>query len=129
MRKRVHPDFGYWLDVTMANMGMSGRDLAVRVDVHDSAVSRWRAGKGTPTMEAIAQIAEVFEVEPLRLAVTAGLVTQEVAGVPPVPMPEPTAQRKEVRDRLAALPGLSRAEAQALLERYDEMQSPEVNSA
>lgn len=122
-RNRDRPDFGYWLDVTMANKGMTGRDLAHLVGVHDSAVSRWRAGRGVPTMEAIAKLAEVFKVEPLRLAVTAGLVTDTVAGVAPVAMPEPTAQRKEVRERLRSLPGLSRAEVQALLERYDELQT------
>lgn len=126
MRRRSTPDFGYWLDVTMANHGMSGRDLAATADVHDSAVSRWRAGKGVPNMEAIAKLGEIFNVEPLRLAVTAGLVSQEVAGVEPVPMPEPTAARKEVRSRLRAMPGLSRAEVVALLERYDELQT-EVN--
>ncbi len=125
MRRRTKPDFGYWLDVTLANEHMSGRDLAHSVGVHDSAVSRWRAGKGVPTMEAIAKLAEFFKVEPLRLAVTAGIVTPAIAGVDALAMPEPTEQRKEVRERLKTLPGLSSAEVQALLERYDELQSVE----
>ncbi len=127
MYRRSKPNFGYWLDVTLANQHMSGRDLAHAVGVHDSAVSRWRAGKGVPTMEAIAKLAELFKVEPLRLAVTAGVVSSDVAGVSPLEMSEPTERRKEVRERLRSLPGLSSAEVQALLERYDELQSAEVS--
>lgn len=122
MLTRNANQFGYWLDVSMANAKLSGRELAARLGVHDSAVSRWRAGKGVPTMEAIGKLAEVFNVEPLRLAVRAGLVSQQVAGVPPVDIPEPTALREEVRERLRNLPGLTELEAQALLERYDQIQ-------
>lgn len=123
MAARKANKFGYWLDVSMANAQLTGRDLAQQLGVHDSAVSRWRAGKGAPTMEGVAKLAEIFNVEPLRLAVTAGLVSSKVAGVPPVDMPEPTAYREAVRERLRGLPGLTDREAQALLERYDELQS------
>lgn len=125
MLARTPNQFGYWLDVSMANSHLSGRDIAEQVGVHDSAVSRWRAGKSVPAMEVIAKLAEVFNVEPLRLAVLAGLVSRKVAGVPPVDMPEPTVLREEVRGRLRALPGLTDMEVQALLERYDEMQTQE----
>ncbi len=126
MRTKHRPDFGYWLDVTLSNQGMTGRELAKLVGVHDSAVSRWRAGHGVPTMEGIAKVAELFNVEPLRLAVTAGLVSAKVAGVSSVDMPEPKGRREEVRARLRSVPGLTPQEVQALLERYDELQYSEV---
>jgi len=106
----------------MSNQHMSGRDVAVKVGVHDSAVSRWRRGLGAPNMEAMAALANMFNVEPLSLAVLAGLVSEKVAGVPPAPMPEPVAQREEVRARLLDMPGLTMDERQSLLERYDELQ-------
>lgn len=121
VNKRARELFSRWLDVNMANHHMTGRDVAERIDVHDSAVSRWRSGKGSPTMEYLTALAELFEVEPLRLAVTAGLVSQKIAGVEPVDMPQPTAQREEVRKSIASIPGLTNSERQALLEKYDEM--------
>lgn len=121
VNKRAREVFGRWLDVSMANRHLSGRDVAVKVGVHDSAVSRWRSGKGTPTMEYLTALAELFGVDPLRLAVTAGLVSQKIAGVEPVDMPEPMAQREDVRKSITAIPGLTHGERQALLERYDEL--------
>ena len=113
--------FAEWLDVNMANRHMSGRDVAEIVGVHDSAVSRWRSGKGTPTMEYLTGLAELFGVDPLRLAVRAGLVSQQVAGVEPVDMPQPVAQREEVRKSIKGIPGLTDSERQALLETYDDL--------
>ncbi len=113
--------FDRWLDITMSNMHLSGREVAAQIGVHDSAVSRWRSGKGVPSMEALTALAGVFDVHPLRLAVRAGLVSEKVAGMPPVDMPEPIAQREEVRESISAIPGLTDVERQALLERYDEL--------
>lgn len=118
---RKGTDFGRWLDIMMSNAHLSGREVATRIGVHDSAVSRWRSGKGAPTIEAVTSLADMFNVEPLRLAVRAGLVSEKVAGVPPVDMPEPKAQREEVRNSITKIPGLTDLERQALLERYDEL--------
>lgn len=120
-RKRERELFARWLDVNMSNHHMTGRDIAERIGVHDSAVSRWRSGKGVPTMEALSALAELFGVDPLRLAVLAGLVSVAVAGVEPVDLPEPIAQREEVRKSITSIPGLTQSERQALLERYDEL--------
>lgn len=119
MRARAANQFGYWLDVSMANANMTGQELAERIGVHSSAVSRWRAGKSAPAMEALGKLAEVFNVEPLRLAVTAGLVSSKVAGVPPVDMPEPLARREKAREYLANNPYLTDDERREALEWYD----------
>lgn len=121
MARKGTGEFGRWLDIMMSNLHLTGRDVSSRVGVHDSAVSRWRSGKGGPTMEAVTGLAELFSVEPLRLAVLAGLVSEKVAGVPPVEMPEPTAKREEVRKSILSIPGLTRTERQALLEKYDDL--------
>lgn len=113
--------FDRWLDITMSNSHLSGRDVAAQLGVHDSAVSRWRSGKGVPSMEAVAALADMFSVEPLRLAVRAGLVSAKVAGVEPADMPEPTAQREEVRKSIMGIPGLTDLERQGLIEKYDEL--------
>jgi transcriptional regulator with XRE-family HTH domain len=112
-----------WLDVSMSNAGMTGRDVAQYLNVHDSAVSRWRSGRGKPNMNQVAKLAELFKVEPLRLAVLAGLIDEKIAGVPPVEIPAPVRARQEVRDKIKSLPGLTKAEVEALIERYDELQS------
>src|SRR4051812_11694260 len=92
--------FGEWLDITLSNQGVQGRTLAEAIGVHDSAVSRWRSGTGAPSAESIEPMAELLGVDALRLSVTAGLVSEKVAGVEPLPMPEPTAQRQSVKRQL-----------------------------
>lgn len=114
--------FGYWLDVMMSNEKVTGRDIARKLDIHETKVSRWRSGKAKPTMEEVEQLAELFNVEPLRLAVLAKLITEKIAGVPPVDIPRATAQREEVKAKIKNLPGLTKEEVIALIERYDELE-------
>jgi transcriptional regulator with XRE-family HTH domain len=113
--------FGAWLDATLSNKRIMSRTLAESVGVHDSAVSRWRAGAGLPTAEAVQGIARVLDVDPLRLMVTAGLVPERVAGVKPLPAPEPTARRERVRKQLGKVKGLTDKERSALLEAYEDI--------
>lgn len=111
--------FGRWLDLTMANRNIRGRSLAKRVGVHDSAVSRWRSGQGVPALPALQQVAKALGVDPIRLAVTAGLLDESLVGQPPLPMPEPTAQRALVKEQLSKIRGLLPEEKQALINYYD----------
>lgn len=117
---RARNDFSEWLDTTMSNKNIMGRTLAEAVGVHDSAVSRWRAGTGVPTMEVIEPMATLLDVDALRLAVTAGLVSSSVAGVDPLPMPEPTARRESVKRQLARLRGVTETERRLLLQAYED---------
>lgn len=120
--RRKIEDFSRWLDTSMSNNGHTGRDIAKYMGVHDSAVSRWRSGRGVPNMDQIGKIAELFKVEPLRLAVLAGAIDSKIAQVEPLEMPQPTAARESVKAKIASLPGLTKDEVQALIERYDELQ-------
>ena len=94
---------GAWLDVTMANRGMKNRDLARKVQVHESAVHNWRRGKNVPQLATLQRIAQVLGTDPLRLAVTAGVLDSEMTGIEPLPQPEPVALRRKQRDRAEVL--------------------------
>lgn len=113
--------FAQWLNLTMENNGMRAVDLAKKLKVTDSAVSRWRAGSGVPSMDACLRIARVFHVDdPMRLAVTAGLVDGDLIGIKPLALPEPTARRKRIKEQLGKIKGLTAKERQHLLNAYDE---------
>ena len=113
--------FGRWLDLTMANRDIKGRTLAKRLGVHDSAVSRWRSGQGVPALPTLQKLATVLGVDPIRLAVTADLLDETLVGAEPLPMPEPTAQRMQVKDQLARIRGLLPEEKQQLIDFYDSL--------
>lgn len=113
--------FGRWLDLTMTNRDIKGRALAKKLGVHDSAVSRWRSGQGTPVLDTTMKLAKLLDVDPLRLAVTAGLMDGDMIGVKPLPLPEPTAQRLSVKAQLMKVRGLTPQERQRLIDLYDQM--------
>lgn len=120
----THPGtetFGRWLDLTMANREIKGRTLARKLHVHDSAVSRWRSGQGVPTLDTTLKLAQILGVEPIRLAVTAGLMDGSLVSAQPLPLPEPTAQRQSVKDQLSRMRGLTAQEKQRLIQAYDNM--------
>lgn len=112
--------FSRWLDTTMANRDISGRELAHRVGVNDSVVSRWRSGQSTPGLDTCVNLAEALDVDPMRLAVTAGAIDKRMAQVDPLPMPPATALRERVRSQLQQIKGLTDETRQALLETFDE---------
>jgi hypothetical protein len=66
------------------------------------------------------RIARALNVDGIRLAVTAGLLSSEEAGRLPLPMPEPTARRKSIKRQIARIRGLTDQEKQHLMEAYDE---------
>ncbi len=65
------PRFAQWLAVSMDNLGLSGRKLAKLLDYHDTSVSKWKAGDAVPSVATLMKIAEIFDVPPPRLLVTA----------------------------------------------------------
>jgi transcriptional regulator with XRE-family HTH domain len=120
-RKRQNAQrFARWLDTTMANADMSGRELAQRVGVNDSVISRWRSGHSTPGLDTCMALADALQVDPMRLAVTAGAIEERMAGVERLPMPPATALRERVRSQLDQIKGLTDETRQALLETFDQ---------
>lgn len=123
MSRRQQKDyFAEWLRRTMANRGISGGEVARALNVNDSAVSRWRNGKATPGLESCQTLAEYLKVDPIRLAVTAGLLKPEVVKSEALPLPADTAQRRFVREQISKIPGLTGKERARLLEAYDDEQ-------
>lgn len=112
--------FGRWLELTMENRGIRGQDLAKRLKVHPSAISKWKSGGGAPATDTCLRLAQVLNVDPLRLAVLAGQLDGEIVNVRPLPMPEPTAQRAAVKEQLRKIRGLTARERQVLIDTYDE---------
>lgn len=112
--------FAQWLNLTMENRGIKATTLARKLKITDSAVSRWRSGTGVPSMDAALRLGKILGVDPARLAVTAGLMDGEIANIAPLPMPEPTARRKRVKEQLNKIKGLTARERQHLLDAYDE---------
>lgn len=94
---------GRWLDVTMTNRGLRNRALAKQIGKHESAVHNWRKGKNVPELPTLQQLAHILGVDPIRLAVTAGLLDAQLVGAEPLPLPEPTARRAKVRHRATEL--------------------------
>lgn len=121
--REARMSFGEWLDTTLDNEGIASRVIAEWAEVDDSTVSRWRAGASLPSMQAIASIARLLNLDWQRLAVTASVLPSEVAGpnIEPYPMPKPTAKRQSVKRQIARIKGLSPEGRDRLLETYDEL--------
>ena len=113
--------FGEWLEITLENRGMTGRELGELLGgVHEATVSRWRTGKAIPSVEALGQLADLLGLDKQRLVVTAGHpAAQLLDDVQPYPMPVPTAQRESIRRQIANIKGLSNAGRVKLLDTYD----------
>lgn len=125
VRSRNHKgseQFSDWLKISMENVRLTGNEVAAKINVDGGTVSRWKNGKATPNMEAVASLADLFGVNALRLAVTAGLVTKEVAGVEPLEMPENKAILRQAKEYVWKIPGLKTEDREAMMkviqERY-----------
>lgn len=103
----------------MTNRRIKGRDLARAIGVHDSAVSRWRSGQGTPSLDTVMKVAQYLDCDPLRLAVTAELMDGDTVGIEPLPIPPPIERRESVKRQIMQIKGLTENSRQRLLETYD----------
>lgn len=110
--------FGQWLELTMANAEITGKQLAEAAHLDEAQVSRWKRGKGKPSLESCERLAEALKVDPMRLAVTAGAVPRRMAGAEPLPMPPNTAAIEHARRALRALPGATEDLAAEMLAVY-----------
>lgn len=66
--------FAVWLDRTLIERGITGREAARAVGVSDAAVSKWRHGTRIPRLDEVMKLADLLGVDSIRLAVTAGLI-------------------------------------------------------
>ncbi|PRH79423.1 hypothetical protein C6N75_10100 [Streptomyces solincola] len=102
-RSRDKKRFGQWLKLIMLTRGLTGVEIAEATGVDNSAVSKWRNGTLLPGEEACEKLAKFLDVDPLRLAVTAGLISEEIARVPPLPPPDDTELAAVERESIADL--------------------------
>lgn len=127
MARRNKEYFARWLDGTLTERGIAGGEIAKAIDVNDSAVSRWRNGKGSPGLDSIMKLAKTLEVDPIRLAVTAGLMAKKEVGVDQLPIPEPSRAIIKAKESIMKIPGITDEDRNTLVrtlaERYDHHES------
>lgn len=110
--------FAEWLSRTLAERGIAGGEIARALGVNDSAISRWRNGKASPGLDSVMSMAEYLDVDPIALAVTAGLMDTRRTGVDRLPLPENTRTRGLVMEQIMSIRGLTNSEKEGLLDTY-----------
>ncbi|MFF5973766.1 helix-turn-helix domain-containing protein [Streptomyces sp. NPDC012769] len=112
--------FAEWFRRTVENHNMSGGDVARALGVSDGTVSRWSTGKVIPSFEACIAIGQLFHVNGLAVAVTAGRIGSEmVGGQSRLPLPAVHAPRERIVEHLIKTPGLTQDDKESLMEWYD----------
>lgn len=120
MRNRDREYFANWLTRTLTERGIAGGEVARSLGVNDSAISRWRNGKASPGLDSVMALADFLKVDPVALAVTAGLMDGCRVGKERLPLPEEREDRELARQHIMKIPGLTNASRQKLLETLNE---------
>lgn len=113
--------FAEWLSRTLAEREIAGGEVARALGVNDSAISRWKNAKASPGLDSVMKLADFLDVNAIALAVTAGLMTSEQAGVERLPLPEDTKTRSLIVEQLKGIRGLTTAEKDALINAYEQI--------
>lgn len=115
--------FAEWLSRTLAERGIAGGEVARALGVNDSAISRWRNGKATPGLDSVMALADFLEVDPIALAVTAGLMDPNQVGKERLPLPEQSRAIALAEEQIMKIRGLDDETRKALIttlrERYE----------
>lgn len=119
--RREREYFAEWLSRTLAERDIAGGEVARALGVNDSAISRWKNGKASPGLDSVMKLAEFLKVDPVALAVTAGLMKADQVGVERLPLPEDTRTRERVMDQIMNIRGLTSDEKAALIEAYEKL--------
>ena len=56
-------DFGEWVAKKRKGKGYLQRDLAKKVNCHETSIGRWERGEASPTLEQAEDIVKVFGAE------------------------------------------------------------------
>lgn len=116
MRNKDREYFAEWLTRTLAERDIAGGEVARAMEVNDSAISRWKNGKASPGLDSVMKLADFLDVNPIALAVTAGLMDEAQAGVPRLDLPEETRMLGYVEDQISKIRGLDDDTRKALIE-------------
>lgn len=117
--------FADLLDIELTNRGIAGKRLAQELGVSDATVNRLRTAVTAPRPEHITGIARLLNLDPARLAVTAGYPAEMFGNVEPYPSPRPTAEREAFRRYLEGVKGLNPAGRRKLLATFEEISMQE----
>jgi transcriptional regulator with XRE-family HTH domain len=117
--RRDRDYFAEWLARTLAERDIAGGEVARALGVNDSAISRWKNAKASPGLDSVMKLADFLDVNPVALAVTAGLMDSKQVGVERLPLPEDTKTRKYVKEQIMAIRGLTKEERLALIQAYE----------
>lgn len=115
MRNRDREYFAEWLTRTLAERDIAGGEVAKALEVNDSAISRWKNAKASPGLDSVMKLAEFLEVNPIALAVTAGLMEESKVGVSRLDLPEETRMLGYVEDQISKIRGLDDETRKALV--------------
>lgn len=107
--------FAEWLSRTLAEREIAGGEVARALGVNDSAISRWKNGKATPGLDSAMKLADFLNVEPVALAVTAGLMKESQVGVQRLPLPKETKIVAHIEDQIMKIRGLDDETRKALI--------------
>ncbi len=113
--RRDREYFAEWLTRTLAEREIAGGEVARALGVNDSAISRWKNGKASPGLDSVMKLAEFLEVEPIALAVTAGLMDSKKVGVEKLPLPRETRMLGYIEDQIMKIRGLDDETRKALI--------------
>lgn len=104
-------EFGVYLDAAMDAAGITQAQLARKIGISESMISRWRRG-AVPEMEGLRALAHALDKEPMELFIRAGRVLPEEAGYTAMPeAPRPPS----VEEAIAADPLMSKRGKEAFL--------------
>lgn len=120
MRRHDKEYFGEWLNRTLTERNIAGGEVARALGVNDSAVSRWRNGKATPGLDSVMALAGFLCVDPVSLAVTAGLMQAGAVGKEKLPLPKESEDVELARQHIMKIPGLTEKSRKRLLEALSE---------
>lgn len=115
MRSKDREYFAEWLTRTLAERDIAGGEVARALEVNDSAISRWKNGKASPGLDSVMKLAEFLDVNPIALAVTAGLMEEVKVGVSRLDLPEETRMLGYVEDQISKIRGLDDDTRKALI--------------
>jgi transcriptional regulator with XRE-family HTH domain len=113
--RRDREYFAEWLSRTLAEREIAGGEVARALGVNDSAISRWKNGKASPGLESVMKLADFLDVNPVALAVTAGLMDERQVGVGRLPLPKETKVIAQVEDQIMKIKGLDDETRKALI--------------
>jgi transcriptional regulator with XRE-family HTH domain len=113
--RRDREYFAEWLSRTLAERDIAGGEVARALGVNDSAISRWRNGKATPGLESVMALAEFLDVNPIALAVTAGLMDERQVGVSRLELPKQSRALAMAEDQIMRIRGLDDETRKALI--------------